>query len=473
MNKSSKLAYLDAVAQAEMVKTKETEPDELVEAAIERIKKLNPKINAVITPLFNQARKQVSNLPKGRFTGVPTLLKDSARVKGVSTTIGAALLKGNISDRDSEVIKKMRDSGLVFLGITNMPEFGILCTTEPRLYGPTRNPWDLSMTSGGSSGGASAAVASGMVAIAQGGDGGGSIRIPASCCGLYGMKLSRGRESVDLQTSEIGARLISNHVLTKSVRDSAAMIDVTLGPSTGQLYRQPPPIKPFFEEVGESPGTLKIAYTDENLRGRPVHSDCVKAVHDAADLCSELGHVVDNASPVLNYELYSEAFLVLWSLSNYTRIFNISRNKRQKIEKDLVEPVTWAMYERGGRYGVIDYFQALQVLQETTYSFAKFLSDYDVFLTPTLAEPPVPLGTFDATYDDPMRGFERAIRFTPFTSVANATGLPAMSMPLYWNSKGLPIGSQFIGRYGDEATLIRLASQIENARPWTQRRPPI
>jgi amidase len=473
MNRSSNLVNLDAVAQAEMVKMKEIEPAELVEGAIERIEKLNPKINAVINPLFEQARDQVANLPEGKFTGVPTLLKDSTRVKGVSTTSGATLLKGNISDQDSEIVKKMRESGLVFLGITNMPEFGILCTTEPRLYGPTHNPWDLSRTPGGSSGGASAAVASSMVAMAQGGDGGGSIRIPSSCCGLFGMKLSRGRESVDLHMSEIGARLVSHHVLTKSVRDSAAMIDVTLGPTPGQLYSQPPPVRPFIEEVGESPGVLKIAFTDESFRGGQVHSDCVKAVHDAADLCSELGHIIDNTSPVLNSKLYGEAFLTLWSLNNYARIINISRNRGQKIEKELMEPVTWAMYDRGRQYGVVDYFQAMQVLQETTCSFAKFLSDYEVFLTPTLAEPPVPLGTFDATYDDPMRGFDRALSFTPFTSVANATGSPAMSMPLYWNNRGLPIGSQFIGRYGDEATLIRLASQIEIARPWNQHRPPI
>jgi hypothetical protein len=216
MNGSSKLAALDAVAQAELVKTKEVEPIELVEAAIERIDRLNLKINAVIRTLYDQAREQVTNLPEGRFSGVPILLKDSARVEGVSTTSGAALLRGSVSDRDAVIVKKMRESGLVFLGITNMPEFGILCTTEPRLYGPTRNPWDLSKTPGGSSGGAAAAVASGMVAMAHGGDGGGSIRIPSSCCGLFGMKLSRGRESVDPDMGEIGARLISNHVLTKS-----------------------------------------------------------------------------------------------------------------------------------------------------------------------------------------------------------------------------------------------------------------
>jgi amidase len=473
MNGSSRLADLDAVAQAELVKTKEVEPIELVEAAIERIDRLNPKINAVIRTLYEQAREQFTNLPEGRFSGVPTLLKDSARVEGVSTTSGAALLRGSISDRDAVIVRKMRESGLVFLGITNMPEFGILCTTEPRLYGPTRNPWDLSKTPGGSSGGAAAAVASGMVAMAHGGDGGGSIRIPSSCCGLFGMKLSRGRESVDPDMGEIGARLISNHVLTKSVRDSAAMIDVTLGPAPGQLYRQPPPERPFFEEVGESPGVLRIAFTDESFMGGPMHNDCVKAVHDAASLCSELGHVVDKKSPVLNAESYGEAFLTIWSLIFHTSMIGISRSTGQKIDKDIVEPVTWAMYERGGQYGVVDYFRALQAFKEMTRSFERFMDDYDVFLTPTLAEPPAPLGTFDATYDDPIKGYNRAISFTPFTPFVNATGVPAMSMPLYWNNEGLPIGSHFIGRYGDEATLIRLASQIEEARPWAQRHPPL
>jgi len=469
MGKFEELTWMDATAQAELVSQKEVTPVELVEAAIERIERVNPKLNAVVTPMFDLAREAAAGkLPDGPFRGVPFLLKDlMAAYAGVTMTLGSKILQNFVPDQDSELVVRLKKAGLIILGKTNTPEFGILPTTEPELFGPCRNPWDTQRTTGGSSGGSSAAVASGMVPMAHANDGGGSIRIPASCCGLFGLVPTRARNPLGPLFGDCISGLVREHAVTRSVRDSAALLDATCGPDIGDPYWAPPPERPFLQEVGADPGKLRIAFTTKSAPGVDIHPDCVRGVQKTASLCSELGHEVEEVAPELDGEMMEQAFVTLWSSGCASTL------KLLKATKDQVEPLSWALFEMGSRYSAPDYLLALQNVQWISRQFARFFSDYDVLLTPTLAEPPVPLGTFDSPEDDPLKGFRRAGEFVPFTGICNMTGQPAMSVPLYWNSEGLPIGSHFIGRFGDEATLFRLAAQLEQARPWAQRRPPV
>ena len=469
MGKFEELTWMDAMTQAELVSQKEVTPVELVEAAIERIERVNPKLNAVVTPMFDLAREAAAGkLPDGPFRGVPFLLKDlMAAYAGVTMTLGSKILQNFVPDQDSELVVRLKKAGLIILGKTNTPEFGILPTTEPELFGPCRNPWDTQRTTGGSSGGSSAAVASGMVPMAHANDGGGSIRIPASCCGLFGLVPTRARNPLGPLFGDCISGLVREHAVTRSVRDSAALLDATCGPDIGDPYWAPPPERPFLQEVGADPGKLRIAFTTKSAPGVDIHPDCVRGVQKTASLCSELGHEVEEVAPELDGEMMEQAFVTLWSSGCASTL------KLLKATKDQVEPLSWALFEMGSRYSAPDYLLALQNVQWISRQFARFFSDYDVLLTPTLAEPPVPLGTFDSPEDDPLKGFRRAGEFVPFTGICNMTGQPAMSVPLYWNSEGLPIGSHFIGRFGDEATLFRLAAQLEQARPWAQRRPPV
>ena len=469
MGKFEELTWMDAMTQAELVSQKEVTPVELVEAAIERIERVNPKLNAVVTPMFDLAREAAAGkLPDGPFRGVPFLLKDlMAAYAGVTMTLGSKILQNFVPDQDSELVVRLKKAGLIILGKTNTPEFGILPTTEPELFGPCRNPWDTQRTTGGSSGGSSAAVASGMVPMAHANDGGGSIRIPASCCGLFGLVPTRARNPLGPLFGDCISGLVREHAVTRSVRDSAALLDATCGPDIGDPYWAPPPERPFLQEVGADPGKLRIAFTIKSATGVDIHPDCVRGVQKTASLCSELGHEVEEVAPELDGEMMEQAFVTLWSSGCASTL------KLLKATKDQVEPLSWALFEMGSRYSAPDYLLALQNVQWISRQFARFFSDYDVLLTPTLAEPPVPLGTFDSPEDDPLKGFRRAGEFVPFTGICNMTGQPAMSVPLYWNSEGLPIGSHFIGRFGDEATLFRLAAQLEQARPWAQRRPPV
>ncbi|MBI3896121.1 MAG: amidase [Acidobacteria bacterium] len=475
MGKWDELAFLDATAQADLVRRKEVQPVELVEAAIDRIQRLNPTLNAVVTPIYEDARTQAQrNLPEGPFTGVPFLLKDLlASYSGVRQTSGSNFLRNFIPDHDSELVIRLKRAGLIILGKTNTPEFGILPTTEPRLFGPTRNPWDPNRTSGGSSGGSAVAVAAGMVPMAHGNDGGGSIRIPASCCGVFGLKPTRGRNPLGPNFGDIMSGLAVEHALTRSVRDSAALLDATSGPDPGAPYWAAPPARPFLKEIGISPGKLRIAFTTITITGKQAHPDCFHAVHDAAALCAELGHEVIEIAPSLPGEQMIQAFLTLWASGCATSMERASQATGRIPTPDQFEPLTWALADRGRRHSAPNYMMAVQMLQRMARELARFLADYDAWLTPTLAEPPVPLGTFNSPPEDPLQGLSRAVEFTPFTGIANVTGQPAMSVPLYWNAEGLPIGTHFIGRYGDEATLFRLAAQLELARPWAKRRPPL
>jgi amidase len=463
------LAFLDATAQAELVRQKEVKPIELVEAAIARIEQLNPTLNAVITPMYELARAAaVEKLPPGPFAGVPFLLKDLlASFAGVRMTLGSKLLQGYVPDHDSELVARYKQAGLIIVGKTNTPEFGILPTTEPKLFGPCRNPWNTEHTTGGSSGGAAAAVASGMVPMAHGNDGGGSIRIPASCCGVFGLKPTRARNPLGPDFGDVMSGLVAEHALTRSVRDSAALLDATAGPDVGDPYWAPPPARPFLQEVGADPGRLRIAFITKALTDVTVHADCVQAVEEAAKLCSELGHMVEETTLPINADLLFNAFSVLWSAGTGATL------KALGDAKDLVEPLSWALKEMSDQFTAADYVLALQTLQNVSREVARFFQNYDVLLTPTLAEPPLPLGAFDSPPDNPMHGLYRSGKFACFTPICNMTGQPGMSVPLFWNSANLPVGSHFIGRFGDEATLFRLAAQLEEARPWAGRRPPI
>jgi amidase len=463
------LAFLDATAQAELVRKKEVQPIELVEAVIERIEKLNPQINAVVTKMYDQARESAKGkLPDGPFTGVPFLLKDILGLcKGVPTTLGSRLLSNFIPDHDSELVTRLKRSGLVILGKTNVPEFGILPTTESQLFGPCRNPWDTGRIAGGSSGGAAAAVASGMVSIAHGNDGGGSIRIPASCCGVFGLKPTRARNPLGPDFGEGWGGLVTEHALTRSVRDSAALLDVTAGPDIGDPYWAPPPERPFLEEVGKDPGRLRIAHV--NMSELPIHEDCLQAVRAAISLCRDLGHGVEEIDFKLDVaaEFFSRSIVVLIASGTAATL------KLLGAEEGQVEPATWALAEMGKEFGGADYVLAEQLLQRSARVIAQYFIDFDMLIAPMVSEPPPPLGTFDPAPDNPLRGFDRAGQFVHLNPLANVTGNPAMSVPLFWNADDLPIGVLFMGRFGDEAALFRLASQLETARPWSHRRPPV
>ena len=475
MAKLDDVAFLDATAQAELVRRKEVKAIELVEAAIERIERVNPALNAVITPMYDEARTAATaDLPDGPFAGVPFLLKDLlAEYAGVRLTAGSAFLRDFVADHDSELVVRQKRAGLIILGKTNTPEFGILPTTEPHLFGPTRNPWDTTRTCGGSSGGSAVAVAAGMVPMAHGNDGGGSIRIPASCCGLFGLKPTRGRNPLGPDYGDMYGGLVCEHGLTRSVRDSAALLDTTSGPDIGDPHWAPPPARPFLQEVGANPGRLRIAVTTAAVTGVAVHEDCVSAVRDAAALCADLGHEMVEITPELPGDLITEAFITLWSAGCAWSIDDWARQTGQTPSQDQFETLTWGLYEMGQQVTAPAALLALQDLQRISRDIARFFADYDVWLTPTIGEPPVPLGTFDSPPENPLQGLFRAAALLPFTPICNITGQPGMSVPLVWNAEGLPVGTHFIGRFGDEATLFRLAAQLEEARPWADRRPPV
>jgi amidase len=469
------IAFLDATAQAELVRGKQVKPIELVEGAIERIERLNPQLNAVITPMYDEARRVASSkLPAGPFTGVPFLMKDlGAMYAGVRQAMGSAFMKDFVAPIDSELTRRQKAAGLIHCGKTNTPEFGLVPTTEPKLFGPSHNPWKLDHTTGGSSGGSAAAVASGMVAMAHANDGGGSIRIPASCCGLFGLKPTRARITLGPLLGDIQNGLVNEHAVTRSVRDSAALLDATQGPMPGDPYVAPEPARPYLQEVGADPGHLRIAFSRVTSTGIALHPDCIAAVEDAARLCQELGHEVVEDSPPIKGDDLIQAFTILWSAGTAEAIDTVAALAGRQPKPEYFEVLTWALYEAGKETKAGDYLIAVGKLQMLGRVMATFHQRYDLWLTPTLGAPPVPLGHLESPPDQPMLGFERAADFVPYTPLMNATGQPAMSVPLFWNEDGLPIGTHFTAPYGDEATLFRLAAQLEEARPWAHKRPPV
>ena len=470
------LAFLDATAQAELVRSGQASPTELVEAAITRIEKLDPQLNAVIHPLFDRARAEAAGtLPDGPFRGVPFLLKDfGAELAGTPFNEGTDFSGDYVSKVDQELTKRFVRAGLVVLGKTNAPEFGILPTTEPRRFGATHNPWDPTRTPGGSSGGSAAAVASGMVPVAHANDGGGSIRIPASCCGLVGLKPSRARVSAAPQYGDLMGGLVCEHVVSRSVRDTAAVLDAVAGPMPGDPYAAPP-IRgaSFAAAVTTPPGRLRIALIVDGADGTPAHPDCIAAARAAAELCTSLGHEVVEASLPVDGDAFLVHFINVWAAANAWMMLDWEERMGRTAGPDDLEPLSWALVEAGRAIGADVYLKSVQALQRATRQVAEFQADHDLLLTPTLGEPPVPLGTFDSPPEEPLTGLFRAATFVPFTPLFNVTGQPAISLPLAWNEQDLPIGIQFAAGLGHEELLLSLAGQLEQAAPWAHRIPPI
>jgi amidase len=470
------MAWLDATTQAELVRTKEVSPAELVDGTIARIEKLNPQLNAVIHELFERARAEAAgDLPEGPFRGVPFLLKDlAAELAGTPFNEGLDFSGDYVSTVTQALTERYIQAGFVICGKTNTPELGILPTTEPRRFGASRNPWHTGHSTGGSSGGSAAAVASGMVPAAHASDGGGSIRIPASCCGLVGLKPTRGRNSLAPNYGDVIGGLVCEHVVTRSVRDSAAILDATAGPVPGDPYWAPPRRGPSFAVAAtQPPPSLRVAVLTASPVGTDVHADCIEAVRVAAALCESLGHRVEDAALTLDGNAFVGHFVNAWAVGNAWAIGDWEARLGREVTEAEVEPLSWALIGVGRSLNGAQYLAAVQALQKITRQIAASFERIDVLLTPTLGEPPAPLGTFDSPAGEPLTGLFRAAAYVPFTPPFNVTGQPAISLPLYWNEAGLPIGVQFVGRFGDEETLLSLAGQIEQAAPWADRRPPV
>ncbi|TFG29012.1 MAG: amidase [Promethearchaeota archaeon] len=487
MLKADLIEY-DALGQAELIKNGDIKSSELVELTIERIEKINPKINSVIYKMYDEARKLAEKWDKeistnkkidAPFSGVPFLLKDiCAEYKGTPYYAGAKLLEGYISEWDSELVKRQKAAGLIIVGKTNTPEFGIPPTTEPVLFGPTRNPWNLNIIAGGSSGGSAAAVAAGIVPMAHGNDGGGSIRIPASCCGVFGLKPTRARNPLGPRYGDIGSGMVVEHALTRTVRDSAALLDATSGPDLGDPYYAPHKKRPYLEEIRQEVGRLKIGFLTSIPKGwsftTKIHPDCENAVRDAAHLCEKLEHNVVEVNPKeLSHKNLFQTFSVLFTSVSGSTLTYIEKELGSKITEDQVEPLTWLIYKISTTQTASDYLLALEECQLFSRKLAQWYHNggYDLFLTPTLTIPPVKIGTF--TSENMGKIVQIMNQMAAFTSVFNSTGQPAMSVPLYWSTENIPIGIQFAAPFGDEATLFRLAAQLEQERPWTNRKPPI
>lgn len=478
------LAGLDALGQAELVRRGEVTPLELVEAAIARIEAVNPVLNAVVTPLFDAARTEALALNatiRGRprdvtpppFEGVPFLVKDlGAAMVGVPATDGSRALRGHRPTADSPLVDRYRAAGLVILGRTNTPEFGNHSTTEPVLFGATRNPWDLTRTVGGSSGGSAAAVAGGLVPAAHGGDGAGSLRIPASCCGVFGFKPTRGRVSRAPAGEEIGG-LSVRHAISRSVRDSAALLDVAGGREAGDPALLPPLQRPLAQEVGRDPGRLRIAWTAKPPLDVAVDPECAMAVRDAAELLASLGHEVEEAAPAFDGEVLVGPLVTVWAVGNLEEAARCERLLGRPLLPDDLEITTWELVDHGRRTSALGLVDAVAALSAAAREIGPFFETYDAWLTPTLARPPEPLGILNQSFGGAEAWWRFDCGFNPWNPIANITGQPAMSVPLHWSAEDLPIGILVSGRFGDEATLFRLAAQLEDARPWSSHLPPI
>ena len=463
----------DGLGLAELVRTGQVSAKEVLEAALARLEQVNPALNAVITPTYDAARAAAAGAGDGPLAGVPFLLKDlGAEQAGVPVAAGSRFFAHATAPVDAELVTRYKRAGLMILGRTNTPEFGLCASTEPVAFGPTRNPFDLARTAGGSSGGSAAAVAARIVPLAHATDGGGSIRIPAACCGLFGLKPTRARNTLAPYAGEGLAGCAIGHVVSRSVRDSAAALDATAGPAPGDPYYPPPPARPFLDEVGTEPRPLRIALATQTFHGTPAHPDCVRAAEVTGRLLEELGHTVELASPAFDVEGLDHHYNRLFAINVAANIRARARFIGKELDPAGFERITWAMIELADQIKAPDYVQTIARLHAIGREIAAFFETYDVLLTPTLAEPPVKLGVLDMMGDDLDAYMRRLWQFTPFTYPFNVTGQPAMSLPLHGTDRGLPIGVQLVGRYADEATLFRLAGQLERASPWADRRPP-
>lgn len=464
----------DATALAALVRGREVSALELVDDAIRRCEQVNGRLNAVVTDMFEQARARARvAAPSGPLAGVPFLMKDCvAEVAGVRFTEASNFLADFVPQVDSELYLRFCRAGLITIGKTNMPEFAIGVSTEPRRFGPTRNPWDVTLTAGGSSGGAGAAVAARIVPLAHANDVGGSIRIPASCCGLVGLKPSRGRTTLAPLYGDLLAGFLVEHGLTRSVRDSAALLDAIAGPAVGEPYTAAPPARAYVEEVGRDPGRLRIGYSLRTPLGDTLDPRVTAAVEASARLLASLGHEVVEDTPHFDaMELWQKFTTLLAALVHWT-LCDWARRLGRPATEDQVEPFVWAFSERGRALGAADYLLAMQDVQREVRNLCEFFTRHDVWLTSTLGQPPVPLGTL-VYAGDPFEFRRRTAQFSPYTYLANATGQPAISLPLAWSTEGLPIGMHFVARHGEEDLLFRLAGQLETAQPWAGRKPPV
>jgi len=477
---AAEVATLDATAQAALVRRGEVSAAELVEGAIERVEALNPVLRAVVTTLYDQARAAVAGGLSGPFAGVPYLLKDLVvEIEGTPFHEGSEFLRGNVSTYTSELVHRLRRAGLVVIGRTNTPEFGMVPACEPRLHGPTRNPWDLQRSTSGSSGGSAAAVAARMVPMAHGNDLGGSLRFPAAACGLFGLKPTRARNPLGPEYGDVVGGWAVEHALTVSVRDSAALLDATAGPAPGDPYPAPAAARPFAAEVGADPGRLRIGYTARLPGGDRGHPDCVRALDDAVVLCADLGHdLVEADLPGLD-DRVGAAIGTVFNAATAWIVGYWVRHRGREPEPHELDPLTRAYWDAGRRVSAADYLLAVGDLQKFSRGVAGFLGGVeqrgvDLWLTPTMSAPPARIGEITSTAAEPLRALANGAPTVAYPLVvANITGGPAMSVPLGSTPDGLPLGVHFLARFGDEATLLRLAAQIEQARPWAHALPPV
>jgi amidase len=487
---------LDGLAIADLVRRGEVSATEVTEAAIARVQARNPRLNAVVRPLDALGRDMARRVdPAAPFAGVPMLIKDLlATIAGVPTSHGTRVMQQVTPGHDSALVARYRRAGAVFVGKSNTPELGLTPFTESEALGPARNPWDIARTPGGSSGGSGAAVAARIVPIAHGGDGGGSIRIPASCTGVFGLKPSRGRMPTGPDLGDVWRGFVQEHVLTRSVRDSAAMLDATAGEDIGAPLSCPPQARPYLDEVTTEPGALRIAVTASPFFGNHVHPDCVAALDDAAALLASLGHHVERDEPVVEGQQLARDFLTVVAAECRADLEWMGEQLQRAPRRDDVEVATWALGLVGQAFQASDYAASMRRLQMAGRTCGEFLTRYDLLVTPTLGSPPFPIGALQPSSSERAAlallgrfGLGGALKaaglldetakkvfgFMPYTPLFNVTGQPAMSVPLYWNAQGLPIGTQVVARFGDEATLFRVAGQLERARPWAGRVPPL
>ena len=465
----------DALGLAELIRRREATAEEVLEAALMRSGEVNGRINAIVVPMFEEARAHLSGgLPDGPLTGVPFLLKDlGAYYAGTRTTSGCRFNADYVADHDSDLVRRYKIAGLVIFGKSASPEFGLSTSTESALFGVTRNPWNLERSAGGSSGGSAAAVAAGIVPAAHATDGGGSIRVPASCCGLFGLKPTRARVSLGPDVGEGWSGLSAAHAVSRSVRDSAALLDAAAGPGVGDPYWAPPPERPFLEEVGRPPGKLRIAYTAKAFNGAPVDPQCKAAVEDAARLCKDLGHDVTEAAPAIDYATLGRATGTIVGANILANLRERATALGRDYTSNDVEPLTLATAEDGKTLDAARYAESIRVVHRVGRQVAAFFADRDLLLSPTMATPPKPLGVLSLSSPNPQEYLGHLLQTIGFTQLMNVSGVPAMSVPLYWSAEGLPIGIQFAAPFGGEARLFRLAAQLEEARPWLNRRPDI
>jgi amidase len=470
------LMFRPARELAAGVRSGELSARELVESAYEAVERLNGELNAFVTLCEERALAEADQVSAGDerpLAGVPIAIKDLVAItEGVRTTFGSAAMEDWVPDHDSALVRRLRGAGAIIVGKTNLPEFGILPVSEPDLFGPCRNPWDTSRTTGGSSGGSACAVASGMVPIAHANDGGGSIRIPASCCGLVGLKPSRGRVSLAPDFTEFVGGIAIEGTVSRTVADTALALDVIAGYEPGDPYWAPPPSAPFVDAIDRSPGKLRVALATSAPLGIPVHEHCVEAAREAAAALESLGHDVEEAAPAWDDDGYIENFIKIWTAGTGEEIHTYGRLRGQPLDTSKLEPLTQQMVEIASGFSAVDYLRSLEYLQRLARRVVSFWNDYDILLTPTLAQPPIPIGALRPKEgEEPIQMLENSAGFVPLTPVFNVTGQPAISLPLATSPEGLPIGVQLVGAPAGEELLLSLAAQLEAARPWASRRP--